>query len=330
MNYTALDTLKKRWLEGAAQAEPQALASFERSFAVAYAHNSTAIEGNSLTLIQTKAVLEDGVSVGGKSLREIYEVVNHDKAFRFVKERVSKGEPLSENLVKDIHAILMENILPGGFYRNTDVRISGASHHPPSPVEMYGQVKRFFAELPTRTDLHPIELAAWTHAEFVRIHPFIEGNGRTSRMMMNYQLLSAGFLPVSIRKEDRLPYFEKLEAYAVNGDLEPFAKLVAALEREQLEERIRLIPSTKSKRDLHPQTAYPIAPPFLPFRRRHRCTRCHPAAFAQNPIQGHFKAPRFPRRDSLCSPRGKTSDSSRTRRCGSRISNWKETYTMQA
>lgn len=248
MDFAALDALRARWLEGAPRVEPQALERFEQSFAVAYAHDSTAIEGNTLTLIQTKAVLEDGVSIGGKTLREIYEVVNHDKAFRFVKARIADGEPLSERLVQDVHAILMENILPGGFYRNTDVRISGASHHPPHPEEMFRQVKQFFADLSTRTDLHPIELAAWTHAEFVRIHPFSDGNGRTSRMMLNYQLLSAGFLPVSIRKEDRLPYFENLEAYAVNGDLAPFAGQVAALEKAQLEERVRLIPPVNPKR----------------------------------------------------------------------------------
>lgn len=248
MDFAALDALRARWLEGAPRVEMPLLERYEQFFAVAYAHDSTAIEGNTLTLIQTKAVLEDGVSIGGKALREIYEVVNHDKAFRFVKAHIADGEPLSERLVKDIHAILMENIMSGGFYRNTDVRISGASHHPPHPEEMFRQVKRFFADLSTRTDLHPVELAAWTHAEFVRIHPFSDGNGRTSRMMLNYQLLSADFLPVSIRKEDRLSYFENLEAYALNGDLEPFTEQIAALEREQLEEHISLIPSAKPKR----------------------------------------------------------------------------------
>ena len=81
-----------------------------------------------------------------------------------------------------------------------------------------------------------IEVAAWTHAEFVRIHPFVDGNGRTSRMIMNYQLMSAGFLPVSIAKENRLEYFEALEAYAVDGDLKPFAEMIASLEEQRLDE----------------------------------------------------------------------------------------------
>lgn len=148
----------------------------ERSFDIEYAHNSTAIEGNTLTLIQTKAILEDGLSVGGKTLREIYEVANHNKAFGYVKQCVAEGRPLDEPTVKDIHALLMENIFTGGVYRNVEVRITGAGFKPPVPREMYVQVKNFFADLPYKTDLNPIELAAWTHAEFVRIHPFEDGN----------------------------------------------------------------------------------------------------------------------------------------------------------
>lgn len=219
----------------------EALQSFDKSFEVEYTHNSTAIEGNTLTLIQTKAVLEDGISVGGKTLREIYEVVNHSKAFQFVKQCVAGGKPLDEHIVKDIHALLMENILPGGIYRNVEVRISGAQHKPPAPSEMYRQVKDFYADLPYKAEMNAMELAAWTHAEFVKIHPFVDGNGRTSRMIMNYQLMAAGFLPVSIAKENRLPYFEALEAYAVGGDLKPFAEMIASLEEQRLEEYLGIM-----------------------------------------------------------------------------------------
>lgn len=88
--------------------------------------------------------------------------------------------------------------------------------------------------------MNPIELAAWTHAEFVRIHPFEDGNGRTSRMIMNYQLLLSGFQAVDIKKEDRLSYYENLEAYAVHGDLQPFAEMIAGLEEQRLDEWIDL------------------------------------------------------------------------------------------
>lgn len=217
------------------------LQSYELAFEVEYTHNSNAIEGNTLTLMETKLVLEDAICPGGKSLREIYEAVNHQKAYRYVKACIARNEPLSEKIVKDIHAILMENILVGGVYRNVDVYISGAQHTPPSPNEMYRQVKDFYADLGWKAQaLDPIALAAWTHAEFVRIHPFPDGNGRTSRLLMNYQLLAQGFAPVSIAKENRLDYYNALEAYAVDGDLAPFTEMVAALEEKQLDRYIAM------------------------------------------------------------------------------------------
>lgn len=240
MDYQLLLQLKKKVEEKRVELPAEVLAGFDKSFSIEYAHNSTAIEGNTLTLVQTKAIIEDGLSVGGKALREIYEVANHAKAFTYVQKCVEERKSLDENTVKDIHELLMENILAGGIYRNVEVRITGAGHKPPAPSEMYRQVKAFFEDLPYRTDLNVIELAAWTHAEFVRIHPFTDGNGRTSRMIMNYQLMSNGFLPVSIAKENRLEYFEALEAYAVKGDLTSFAEMIAELEKQRLEEYIAI------------------------------------------------------------------------------------------
>lgn len=211
------------------------IASYEKAFEVEYTHNSTAIEGNTLTLMETKVVLEDGIAIGGKSLREIYEVVNHKKAYRYVKDCISKGLALDENIVKDIHALLMENILIGGIYRREKVVISGASHTPPAGNEIYAQIKDFYVELSQKSELDGIELAAWTHAEFVRIHPFQDGNGRTARLLMNYQLMAKGFLPISVAKEDRLAYYNALDQFAVHGELKDFADMIAALEERQLD-----------------------------------------------------------------------------------------------
>ena len=218
-----------------------AVQNYEQAFEIEYTHNSTAIEGNTLSLIETKVLLEDKISIGGKNLREVYEVVNHNKAFQYVKGCIAEGKPLDENRVKDIHAILMENIMIGGVYRNVDVYISGAKHTPSPPNEAYKQVKNFYADLPYKTEMNSIELAVWTHAEFVKIHPFIDGNGRTSRLIMNYQLMANGFLPISIAKESRLEYFNALESYAVDGDLNPFVDFIAALEERNLDFYIGVI-----------------------------------------------------------------------------------------
>lgn len=214
--------------------------SYMQAFELEYTHNSTAIEGNTLTLLETKVVLEEGLSVGGKHLREIYEVINHNKAYQYIKRCIAEGLKLNESIIKNIHAILMENIMVGGIYRNVDVYISGAEHTPPSPSEMYTQIKGFYLDLIDKTFESPIQCAAWTHAEFVRIHPFVDGNGRTSRLIMNYQLMENGYLPISIKKESRLEYFQTLEAYAVKDQLDQFEHMIADLEEEQLDKYLSM------------------------------------------------------------------------------------------
>lgn len=218
------------------------ISSYEKDFELTFTHNSTAIEGNTLTLMETKVVLEDGISVGGKKLREIYEVINHKKAYRYIKQCILEEKVLNENIVKDIHAMLMENIIVGGVYRNEEVRISGSRHTPSASNDMYIQIKNFYSDLSWKQrELNVIEYAAWTHAEFVKIHPFIDGHGRTSRLIMNYQLMDSGFLPISIAKENRLEYYNALEDYAVNKNLSPFCELIADLAEKQLDEYIKLI-----------------------------------------------------------------------------------------
>ena len=246
MDFERLLKKKELYQQGKEYIPQITVASYEQAFEIEYTHNSTAIEGNTLTLIETKLVLEDGISVGGKQLREIYEQVNHQKAFRYVKDCIANGLALDEKIVKELHALLMSNIIIGGVYRNVDVYISGARHTPPSPNEMYRQVKNFYADLGWKGDvLNAIELAAWPHAEFVKIHPYPDGNGRTSRLIMNYQLMAKGFLPISIAKENRLDYFNTLEAYAVEGNLSPFADMIAELEEQQLDRYIGMIEQGK-------------------------------------------------------------------------------------
>lgn len=143
MDYKLLCRKKEQLKQLYEQLPKEVLQRFDKSFEIEYTHNSTAIEGNTLSLIQTKAVLEDGISVGGKTLREIYEVVNHDKSFGFIKKCIAEGKTLDEKIVKDIHALLMDNIITGGIYRNVEVRITGAKHKPPVPNEMYQQIKRY-------------------------------------------------------------------------------------------------------------------------------------------------------------------------------------------
>lgn len=241
MNFERIQEKKLKYEQNKHKISAVTLSSYEKDFELTFTHNSTAIEGNTLTLMETKVVLEDSIAIGGKELREIYEVINHKKAYGYVKKCIAEKKPLDENIVKDLHAILTENIIIGGIYRKEEVRISGAGFTPPAGNEMYMQIKNFYEDLKIKeNELNPIELAAWTHAEFVRIHPYIDGNGRTSRLIMNYQLLIHGYLPISVAKENRLDYYNALEQYAVKGDLSPFADFVAELEEQQLDEYMKL------------------------------------------------------------------------------------------
>lgn len=241
MNFAIISEKKDRYTRNKLNISSVTLCSYEKDFELRFTHNSTAIEGNTLTLMETKVVLEDGISVGGKALREIYEVVNHKKAYDYVKRCIAEKKPLTESIVKDLHAILTENIIVGGIYRSSEVRISGAGFTPPAGNEMYVQIKNFYGDLNFKADLNPIELAAWTHAEFVRIHPFEDGNGRTARLIMNYQLLANDFLPISIDAASRLDYYAALEQYAVDGNLAPFSDFVAQAEEKQLDELLKLL-----------------------------------------------------------------------------------------
>ena len=130
----------------------------------------------------------------------------------------------------------MEHVTGSGVYRNTDVYLRGTGLTPPSPVEMGRQLRNFYEGLNQKDkEENTIELAAWTHAEFVKILPFSDGNGRAARLIMNYQLMANGFPAVSIAKENRLDYFNALEVYATEGNLVPFAEVVADLIDQQLD-----------------------------------------------------------------------------------------------
>ena len=243
MDYNKLREKRDFVLANKSKLSQGILENYSNSFDIDFTHNSTAIEGNTLTLMETKLLLEDKLSVGSKKLREIYEVVNHNKAWNYVKNKVSANESLDEDKVKDIHNLLMSDILLGGIYRTVEVRITGARHTPPTPSQAYYQLKKFYESL-NDNNYNDFDIAAYTHAEFVKIHPFEDGNGRTSRIIMNYQLIKNGYLPISIKKEDRLKYYEVLDEYAVNGNLKPFVELIYELEDKELNFYIKAIKDT--------------------------------------------------------------------------------------
>jgi Fic family protein len=206
-------------------------------FDLKFTHESTKIEGNTLSIAEVKTLLVDKVSIGGKELRELYEVTNNQKAYSFIKSRLEEGVVLDEELIKDIHQVVMENILDGGLYRSYNVRITGAGFTPPEWTEVRNNMKWFIADFEAKkSDLNSIELASYVHAEFVRIHPFQDGNGRTARLLLNFMLMKAGYQPVIIEAKDRPIYYESLNDFAVTGNLENFYNLILDKEKNVLED----------------------------------------------------------------------------------------------
>lgn len=193
-----------------------------------WTYHSNAIEGNTLTLKETKVALE-GITIGGKTLREHFEVINHRDAILFVEELVSQQQPLSEWTITSLHQLVLKNIDSNnaGRYRQVNVLISGAEHRPPSALQVPEQMAAFIDWYSNQAQvLHPIERAARVHGEFVKIHPFVDGNGRTSRLLMNLELMKAGFPATVITVEQRLDYYQALDKAHCTDDYRDFIQLV--------------------------------------------------------------------------------------------------------
>jgi len=187
----------------------------ERDFTVCFTYNTNAIEGNTVSLLETAAMLEKKVMPAGKSLREIHEIFNTEKALNYI--RACKRD-VSKRLVLKLHRMMMANIddAQGGRIRNYPVAIDGANWMPPTEKEVDGKFEEFLAwYAKNRTRLHPIELAAITHLKFIEVHPFGDGNGRVARLITNLILMKNGYPPVNIKVKDTIPYVKELQ-YAQN------------------------------------------------------------------------------------------------------------------
>ncbi|MDA8345401.1 MAG: Fic family protein [Thermaerobacter sp.] len=208
-----------------AQARPlprATLLSLEDDFTIRYAYNTTAIEGNTLTLSETQVVLEDGIAIGGKTLREHLEVLNIRDALNWLREVVQQTEPVTDRSILAMHRIIMAGILKeeAGFYRRQPVYIRGASHLPPNWVK----VPELMEDLSSRLEAspggeHPVVFAATAHLELVRIHPFVDGNGRTARLLTNLLLMRSGYPPAMYSVGERAEYIDAIrEADTVSHD----------------------------------------------------------------------------------------------------------------
>jgi Fic family protein len=209
LDFTQIDELKNR-LESLRPLNQTELKRLREEFMIENTYDSNAIEGNTLTLRETALILQEGITIAGKHIREHLEVIGHKNAFEYMIELADIGSILTERTIRELHSlVLMNDVKNSGVYRSVDVAILGAAHTPPPHYlvrEQIEQLMSIYDEL--KQNRHMIEAIAEFHLRFERIHPFVDGNGRTGRLLLNLELIKAGFLPINIKFTDRNKYYD--------------------------------------------------------------------------------------------------------------------------
>ncbi|MBU1204004.1 MAG: Fic family protein [Nanoarchaeota archaeon] len=215
----------------------------EKQQLIRFTFNTNAIEGSTITLKETNHILEDKISPEGKDLREIHEIENTKKAYDFMK---SYRGNLNTDFIKKIHYHLTSNILgeSSGNFRRIQVYMGGSKHIPTKPSEIFKEISSLVRWIKNNHKLHPVLLASYVHHLFIAIHPFLDGNGRTGRLILNFMLMKSGFPPICIKKEERIKYTDYLEL-ARDGDITGFLDFIMEKIEEAYEE---LVDNTKGKK----------------------------------------------------------------------------------
>lgn len=240
-----IDLLKKE-LDGYRPINSSQLKNLMDYYKVEYTFDSNRIEGNTLTLQETALVIEQGITISGKTVREHLEAINHAEAVDLLLEMVQQQQDITEYVIKQLHALVLRGIDKenAGRYRSVNVRISGSKHLPPEPFmlnKLMEDLIFFYHESKGR--LHPVVLAAEMHERLVTIHPFIDGNGRTSRLLMNLVLMQFGYPITNINSEraNRLDYYSALENSRNAGGKQQFYDFVAQAVMQSLENFLKMV-----------------------------------------------------------------------------------------
>ena len=193
---------------------------------ISHTYNSNALAGNTLTLKETKLVIEKGITIGGKPLKDHLEAKNSYEAFNLMLEMAKSNTKIINETIQRLHELVTRGILKdAGKYRTTNIRIAGLETTPPDYNELPKILDEYIKNI-EKLKLHPVKKAALIHHELVRIHPFIDGNGRVARLLTNLFLMKNGYPPIVLKKEDRTKYFRVLQ-YADNNYLSPFSTYIA-------------------------------------------------------------------------------------------------------
>jgi len=238
-----VDTLKKS-LDGCRPLTPAEVEAIKEVFLVEHTYNSNAIEGNTLTLKETALVLQ-GVTIDQKPLKDHLEAVGYKEAFQFMEELAKQNKPLSKYDIKSIHnLVLADRPEDRGVFRRVNVRIAGAMTNPVQPYLIEPKIEELLNNYQQWSNtMHIVECVANFHLQFESIHPFIDGNGRTGRLLMNLQLIQAGLPAINIKFADRRKYYDAFDEYAKNGSSEAMTVLVGEAVVSRLREMLDAIKS---------------------------------------------------------------------------------------
>lgn len=247
---TEIDGLKEK-LAAMCPLRKEALQRLLEDFMIESTYNSNAIEGSTLTLQETALIIQEGMTIAGKSMREHLEVIGHKDAFDFIVSLADEKEPLTDRRIKEIHSlILIDNASYRGRYRDVPVMIRGALYHPPQPYLIEPQMEALMTAYEAmKRDKHIIEAIAEFHLRFEGIHPFIDGNGRTGRLIINLELIKAGYLPVDIKFASRDRYYACFHTF-FDSDKSPdlLTELIIGYEIQELKRYIEIVEYANSVR----------------------------------------------------------------------------------
>lgn len=241
----AIDTLKLKW-QAAKPLSAIQLQKMKEYFNIEYTYNSNKIEGNTLTLQETHLVVNEGLTISGKSMTEHLEAVNHAEATDWLYELVGDRHIMAKRNLLNLHYLVLKSIdgQNAGNYRTVPVRISGSTHVPPQPFLLANLMQQYFSRLDQISGkVHPVILAAEAHERLVSIHPFIDGNGRTARLFMNLILLHHGYTLTVLKgeAEHRMAYYRALEDAQVNNNPEAFYSLIADRVEDSLNQHLSML-----------------------------------------------------------------------------------------
>jgi len=248
--FNKINSLKQE-LSNLCPLSPGEVQRLNEEFMIQNTYDTNAIEGSTLTLRETALILKEDITISEKPLKMHLDAIGHRDAFEYMLAMANPQEPLSERRIKELHALVyMNDALNKGVYRNLPVMIQGANHIPPEPYLVAQQMETLVAEYKTmKQNKHIIEAIAEFHLRFEGIHPFIDGNGRTGRLIVNLELIKSGLLPINIKFTDRQKYYNCFDSYFEKNTPDLLCRLIAGYEIEELERYMKMVKYVNQKKE---------------------------------------------------------------------------------